>query len=63
MLCGRPRVWPISCRAARDVGEPVAAELSLALVDEAIFSLSEPLSGPIFDAFYHYRVRSADGTT
>jgi uncharacterized protein YfaS (alpha-2-macroglobulin family) len=36
-------------------GEPVAAELSLALVDEAIFSLSDELSGPILDAFYARR--------
>ncbi len=36
-------------------GEPVSAEVSLALVDEAIFSLSDELSGPIFDAFYHER--------
>ncbi|MGH2541673.1 MAG: alpha-2-macroglobulin family protein, partial [Ardenticatenaceae bacterium] len=35
--------------------EGVPAELSLALVDEAIFSLSEELSGPIFDAFYAER--------
>ncbi|MCX7680669.1 MAG: Ig-like domain-containing protein [Anaerolineae bacterium] len=36
-------------------GEPVSAEVSLAVVDEAIFSLSEELSGPIFDAFYFER--------
>ena len=36
-------------------GEPVSAEVSLALVDEAIFSLSDELSGPIFDAFYFER--------
>lgn len=36
-------------------GNPVVAEVSLALVDEAIFSLSEELSGPIFDAFYSPR--------
>jgi hypothetical protein len=39
-------------------GEPVSAEVSLALVDEAIFSLSDELSGPIFDAFYHERGNS-----
>jgi uncharacterized protein YfaS (alpha-2-macroglobulin family) len=33
-------------------GNPVSAELSLAFVDDAIFSLSEDLSGPLFDAFY-----------
>ncbi|MFN8490819.1 MAG: MG2 domain-containing protein [Caldilineaceae bacterium] len=45
-------------------GAPVTAELSLALVDEAIFSLSDELAGPIFDAFYHERlnlVRTYDG--
>jgi uncharacterized protein YfaS (alpha-2-macroglobulin family) len=36
-------------------GNPVNAEISLALVDEAIFSLSNELSGPIFDAFYQRR--------
>jgi uncharacterized protein YfaS (alpha-2-macroglobulin family) len=42
-------------RVANGRGEPVAAEVSLALVDEAIFSLSDELSGPIFDAFYFER--------
>lgn len=36
-------------------GDPVSAELSLALVDEAIFNLSEELAGPVFDAFYQPR--------
>ncbi|MEZ4643968.1 MAG: Ig-like domain-containing protein [Chloroflexota bacterium] len=36
-------------------GEPVSAEVSLALVDEAIFALSEELSGAIYDAFYFER--------
>jgi hypothetical protein len=36
-------------------GEPVSAEVSLAMVDEAIFALSEELSGPIYDAFYYER--------
>ena len=36
-------------------GEPVSAELSLAMVDEAIYALSEELSLPIFDAFYFDR--------
>ncbi len=31
---------------------PVIAELSLGLVDEAIYQLSEDLSGPIYSAFY-----------
>ncbi len=33
-------------------GDPVAGEVSLALVDDAIFLLSDDLSGPIFEAFY-----------
>lgn len=41
-----------------ETGAPVAAELSLALVDEAIFQLSEPLATPIFDAFYHPRAHT-----
>ena len=36
-------------------GVPVSAEVSLALVDEAIFALSEELSGPMYDAFYYER--------
>ena len=36
-------------------GQPVQAELSAALVDEAIFSLSEDQAGHIFEAFYHKR--------
>jgi uncharacterized protein YfaS (alpha-2-macroglobulin family) len=36
-------------------GEPVRAEVSLALVDEAIFNLSDDLTGPIFSAFYAER--------
>lgn len=38
-------------------GEPVSAEVSLALVDEAIFALSPELSGPMYDAFYYERSR------
>jgi uncharacterized protein YfaS (alpha-2-macroglobulin family) len=36
-------------------GLPVAAEVSLAMVDESIYSLSEDLSRPIFEAFYGRR--------
>ncbi|MDH5506510.1 MAG: MG2 domain-containing protein [Anaerolineae bacterium] len=39
-------------------GRPVEAEVSLALVDEAIFLLSEELSLPIHDAFYQPRTNS-----
>ena len=42
-------------RVTNGRGEPVSAEVSLALVDEAIFSLSDELAGPIFEAFYHER--------
>lgn len=42
-------------RVTNQDGVPVAAELSLAMVDEAIFSLSDDKSGPIFDAFYFER--------
>ncbi|MBN2006555.1 MAG: Ig-like domain-containing protein [Anaerolineae bacterium] len=37
------------------LSRPVRAEVSLALVDEAIFALSEDLSGPMFEAFYALR--------
>ena len=36
-------------------GEPVSAELSLALVDEAIFGLSPELNGLMYDSFYYER--------
>ena len=36
-------------------GQPVQTELSFALIDEAIFSLSAELSKPIFHAFYGRR--------
>ncbi len=42
-------------RVTNQAGVPVAAEVSLAMVDEAIFSLSDDKSGPIFDAFYFER--------
>ena len=38
-------------------GQPVQAQIALALVDEAIFRLSEENSGPIFDAFYFPRAK------
>ncbi|HEX9387823.1 MAG TPA: MG2 domain-containing protein, partial [Anaerolineales bacterium] len=40
--------------------QPVEAEVSLALVDEAIFSLSNELTKPIFQAFYGPRSLSVD---
>lgn len=42
-------------RVTNQAGVPVAAEVSLAMVDEAIFSLSSDQSGPIFNAFYFER--------
>ncbi len=42
-------------RVTNQAGVPVAAEVSLAMVDEAIFSLSSDQSGPIFNAFYSER--------
>ncbi len=45
----------ITVRVTNQEGTPVSAELSLAMVDEAIFALSDDLSGPIFDAFYYER--------
>ncbi|WP_420645645.1 Ig-like domain-containing protein [Candidatus Leptofilum sp.] len=45
-------------------GEPVSAEVSLALVDEAIFALSPELNGPMYDDFYYERsstVRTFNG--
>jgi hypothetical protein len=44
-------------------GNPVQAELSLALVDKAVLSLADPNAPPILDAFYGARplsVRTAD---
>ncbi|MCA9946853.1 MAG: hypothetical protein KC449_25405, partial [Anaerolineales bacterium] len=45
-------------------GEPVSAEVSLALVDEAIFALSPELNGLMYDSFYYERgstVRTYNG--
>lgn len=47
----------VTVRVTNARGDPVSAEVSLAMVDEAIFALSDDLSGPIFDAFYHRRER------
>jgi len=37
------------------LSQPVEAELSLALVDEAIYALSDELAKPIFEHFYGFR--------
>ncbi|MBN1877878.1 MAG: Ig-like domain-containing protein [Anaerolineae bacterium] len=44
-----------TARVTDYLSRPVVAELSLALVDEAIFALSEELAGPIAGAFYAER--------
>lgn len=44
-------------RVTNPAGVPVSAEVSLAMVDEAIFGLSDELAGPIYDAFYFERER------
>jgi uncharacterized protein YfaS (alpha-2-macroglobulin family) len=45
-------------RVTDSTGKPIRAEVALALVDEAIFSLSDELGGPIYDAFYDARSHS-----
>ncbi|MCA9931724.1 MAG: Ig-like domain-containing protein, partial [Anaerolineales bacterium] len=45
-------------RVTNPAGVPVSAEVSMALVDDAIFALSEELSGPIYDGFYFERDNS-----
>lgn len=45
----------ITLRATNSQGDPVSAELSLAVVDEAIFSLSPDLSPGMLGAFYFKR--------
>jgi hypothetical protein len=44
-------------------GRPTDAEVSLALVDEAIYALSDPLSPSIFESFYHERERLVETYT
>ena len=48
-------VATFTLRTTDTLSRPVSAEVSLALVDEAIFALSEELSGPIHEAFYYAR--------
>ena len=45
----------VTLQVTDENGNPVSAELSLAMVDEAIFSLSDDLSKPLFDGFYYER--------
>jgi hypothetical protein len=43
-------------------GEPVSAEVALALVSEAAASWAEPLAAPIFGAFHHTRGHTVSGS-
>ncbi|MCP4416944.1 MAG: hypothetical protein GY805_10000 [Chloroflexi bacterium] len=45
----------ITLRVTNHAGEPVSAELSLSVVDEAIFQLSPDFSEPMHDVFYFKR--------
>ncbi len=49
----------ITVRVTDHAGNPVLAELSLSVVDEAIFQLSPDFSMPIHDAFYFERKNQA----
>lgn len=55
---GQPATFTVQVQDAQ--GEPAQAELSLALVDESIYSLSSELSPPIFEAFYGRRELGVD---
>ncbi|MDJ0752877.1 MAG: MG2 domain-containing protein [Ardenticatenaceae bacterium] len=50
----------ITVRVTNQKGEPVSAELSLAMVDEALFALADDLNGPMFDSFYFDRKHLID---
>jgi uncharacterized protein YfaS (alpha-2-macroglobulin family) len=53
----------VTLQVSDEQGNPIQAELSLAVVDEAIYALSSDLSRPIFDTFYgprRNRVRTYD---
>lgn len=59
----RPNYGPgeeseIRIRVTDSDGQPAAAEVSLALVDEAIYALSDDLAKPILEAFYGRRPNS-----
>lgn len=45
----------VTLRVTNAQGDPVSAELSLAVVDEAIFNLSPELTGSMLDTFYYKR--------
>ena len=50
----------ITLAVTDELGEPVSAEVSLAMVDESIYGLSNDLTQPIFQAFYGRRPNSVD---
>jgi alpha-2-macroglobulin len=45
----------LAVRVTNEDGQPVLAEVSIGVVDEAIYSLSEELTRPMFDIFYSER--------
>jgi alpha-2-macroglobulin len=60
ILTDRPSYTPreqasITVRVTNEAGLPVQTEVSLALVDEALYALSQDLTRPIFDVFYASR--------
>jgi len=60
IISDRPSYGPgdeaeVRLRVTDADGKPAAAEVSLALVDEAIFALSEDLTEPMMEAFYGRR--------
>lgn len=54
-VAGPNQELSVAVRVTNQQGVPVSAELSLAMVDEAIFALSQDLSGPLLQAFYFPR--------
>lgn len=55
----------LTLRVVDEAGAPVQAELSLALVDEAIYRLSADLLPSLYDTFYgprHHGIATFDGT-
>ena len=55
LVAGPGEQLNVTIRVTNYLGDPVSAELSLAMVDEAIFSLSPDLSGSMLQTFYFQR--------
>lgn len=55
LVAGPGEQLEVTIRVTNYLGDPVSAELSLAMVDEAIFSLSHDLSGSMLQTFYYQR--------